>query len=71
MIVAYVDPDNNRGYIKHRQQRDMLELQYRRLLSVQGRLQAQQKKEEATGDSLEAKNKEIDKLKQGSARRRA
>ena len=62
MMIAYIDPDQNVGYAKHRQQQEQLEGQHRRLLSVQGRLQAQARKEERS-DSLEDKNREIDKLK--------
>ena len=63
--ISYVDPTTNVLYQKHRLQQDQLEGQYRRLLSIEGRLNAAAKKEDSTGkDTLQQKQEEIDKLKQ-------
>ena len=65
LLICYVEPDVNTGYIRHRALQDQLEARHRRLLSVQGRLAAQMKKEEDIGgkSSLEQKKAEIEKLK--------
>ena len=62
--ISYVDPLVNVLYQKHRLQQDQLEGQYRRLLSIEGRLSAAAKKEDSTGTSaLQQKQEEIDKLR--------
>ena len=63
MLLTYIDPDQHVGYIQHRRSQEQLEVQHRRGPSVQGRIQAQAKKEENSSDSLEDKNRKIDKLK--------
>ena len=64
LTIGYVEPDVDIGYIRYFVLQDQLEGQHRRLLSVQGRLAAQEKKEKETGgSSLEQKQAEIDKLK--------
>ena len=62
--IHYVEPDASPAYQKYRFLQDQLEGQYRRLLSVQGRLAAQEQKASETGaDTLQQKQAEIDKLK--------
>ena len=62
--ISYIDPAVNVLYQKHRLQQDQLEGQYRRLLSIEGRLTAAAQKEKSTGtNALQQKQEEIDKLK--------
>ena len=61
--VTYVDPTVNVPYQKHRLQQDQLDAQYRRLLSIEGRLASAEKKEKTEADTLQQKQEEIDKLK--------
>ena len=65
LTITYVEPDVNVGYMRYRALRDQLESHNRQLLSVQGRLTAQAKKEEERGgeNSQEQKQEEIDRRK--------
>ena len=65
LLISYVEPDTDPAYIRYRALQDQLESHHRRVLSVQGRMAAQAKKEEGEGgkSSLEQEQAEIDKLK--------